>query len=71
MPSYKNEFRSPEYLEETIVSEQNGKVIGTIRIKPSSVQWKPSNARKFYSVSLTTFSEWIMDDDTNANKVKS
>jgi hypothetical protein len=71
MPAYNNKFRSSEYHEETIVSEQDGTVVGTIRIKPSSVLWKPSGAHKFYSVSLAKFGEWITHDDTKARKVKS
>jgi hypothetical protein len=49
MPKYNNAFRSPEHREETIV-DGKGSVIGTIRVKPSGVLWKSTNARKFHSV---------------------
>lgn len=70
MPNYKNRFRAPAYLEETI-EDENGTVLGTIRVKPSSVLWKPKNAHKYYSVSLASFAEWIMDPDTKARQTKS
>jgi hypothetical protein len=60
MPEYLNSFRTPVYVEQTILGP-NGNVIGTIRIKPSSVMWKPANAAKFYRISLDRFTAWIMD----------
>ncbi len=68
MPKYNNCFASPAYIEETICDE-DGKVIGKLRIKPSGVLWKPSNARQYYSVPLETFTAWITDKTTAANRV--
>ncbi len=34
MPDYKNKFKSPTYIEETILDGSTGKIIGTIKIKP-------------------------------------
>ena len=70
MPGYKNSFRAPAYFEETIIDEVGG-VVGTIRVKPSSILWKPKNQRKYYSVQLGKFAEWITDPDTKASKTKS
>lgn len=70
MPQYKNSFRSPEYFGETIVDE-DGEVVGKIRIKPVSVLWKPRNARQFYSVPLDRFTEWIESPEANARRTKS
>jgi hypothetical protein len=70
MPKYKNSFRSPQYFEETILNE-NGDVIGTIRIKPSSVLWKPGRSQKYHSVNLEKFVEWITDSNTRAKKTES
>lgn len=67
MPAYTNSFRSPKYIEETI-NDGNGNVVGTIRIKPSSVQWKPSGAHKYYSVSLSAFAKWITSEEAGARK---
>ncbi len=69
MPKYNNSFRSPSYIEETIENE-NG-MVGTIRIKPSSVLWKPKGAQKFFSVPLSRFTEWIQGQDAKASKTKS
>jgi hypothetical protein len=70
MPAYKNRFRWPEFIEETIVDEQ-GAVVGTLRLKPSSVQWKPSGAHKFYTVALSAFADWITSPDTKAKRTLS
>ena len=70
MPVYKNSFRAPAHYEETIIDE-HGTVVGTIRVKPSSILWKPSHAQKYYSMSLQKFTEWITDPDTKARKTKS
>ena len=67
MPAYKNSFRSPEYIEETI-NDGQGSVVGKIRIKPSGIQWKPSGAHKYYSVSLARFTEWITSEEAKATK---
>ena len=70
MPEYRNSFRAPAYYEEVIIDEDNS-VVGTIRIKPSSVLWKPKNAQKYFSVNLEKFIDWITDPDTRARKTKS
>lgn len=70
MPEYRNSFRAPAYYEEVIIDENNS-VVGTIRIKPSSVLWKPKNAQKYFSVNLEKFIDWISDPDTRARKTKS
>ena len=70
MPEYRNSFRAPAYYEEVIINEENS-VVGTIRIKPSSVLWKPKNAQKYFSVKLEKLTEWITDPDTKARKTKS
>ncbi len=70
MPKYKNSFRIPAYHEETIV-DASGDVVGMVRLKPSSILWKPRGARMFYSVGLTKFIDWITDDKIGARKTKS
>ena len=54
----KNQFASPNFIEETIETEEGTK-IGVIRIKPSTVLWKSSGEHKFYSISLARFIRWI------------
>jgi hypothetical protein len=70
MPYYKNQFQEPTYYEHTILDEK-GKTIGTVRIKPSSILWKPVNAREFYSIPLQKFAELMQAASTKASKTKS
>jgi hypothetical protein len=67
MPAYVNRFKSATYIEETILDDDDG-VVGTIRLKPSSILWKPSGARKFYAVPLKRFGDWIASDEAKATK---
>lgn len=41
MPDYNNRFREPKYYQMTIVNDDNGAMVGTLRVKPSGVLWKP------------------------------
>ena len=70
MPKYNYEFQSPAYLEEGILDD-TGKKIGTIRIKPVSVAWKPPNAREFLTVSIDDFVIWITSPKAKARRTKS
>lgn len=58
MPKYLNRFVEPDYIERKIASS-DGSLRGTLRIKPSSVLWKPAGAHKFHAVPLDTFERWI------------
>ncbi len=46
-------------------------MIGTIRVKPSTILWKPAGQQKFYAVTLDTFAKWITSAGANAERVKS
>jgi hypothetical protein len=70
MPTYKNRFASPDFFEETII-DGNGTKVGTIRVKPSSVLWKPSGQQKFFSVSLDTFANWVTSPASKAKRTAS
>ncbi len=65
----KNSFESQKLVDERILDE-NEKVIGVIRIKPSGVSWKPKGLGKFYTVSLATFTDWITKEETKAARTK-
>ena len=69
MPKYINTFRRREYHEELIVSS-DGRVVGTIRLKPSSLLWRPNGNRTFVSVPLERFASWIMDERTGASRTR-
>jgi hypothetical protein len=45
MPQYRYCFGTPAHIEEKILDD-NGAVVGTIRIKPSNVMWKATRKRQ-------------------------
>ena len=69
MPSYKNKFAGPDHYEHVILNDE-GKKLGTLRVKPSGVLWKPVDKQKFFSVTLEQFTAWIADAATRAKVVK-
>ncbi len=70
MPEYRFSIKVPQYEELTILKE-DGKLFGRIRIKPSSVLWKPVSAQRFHSVSIEKFVEWITSEESGSKKVRS
>lgn len=53
-------FRSVAFIEEVI--EDSSGVVGTIRIKPSTVMWKPKGAKgdkPYFSATIEEFEQWI------------
>jgi hypothetical protein len=58
MPKYTNQFISPGYVEHT-VGNPDGSVRGKLRLKPSSVLWKPAGSHTFWAVPLSEFEDWI------------
>jgi hypothetical protein len=69
MPVYSNEFTAPKYIQETIRDASTGETIGTIRIKPSSVLWKPKGQYEYYSVTLDAFAGWITSLGTGTRRI--
>jgi len=53
-----NSFR-PKKFEDFEIVDENNKVVGHIRVKPSGVLWAPSNAKVWYGVSLKDFAAFI------------
>jgi hypothetical protein len=70
MPKYTNRFSAPASADHTILDSKN-RVVGTIRIKPSSVLWKGRSQKEFHRASLDEFIKWILDSNTKAAKTKS
>jgi hypothetical protein len=58
----KRDLRRPELID-TEIEDENGKLIGTVRVKPTSILWAPNDAKKWRRVSLAKFIEWIEDED--------
>ena len=67
VPKYTNSFRTPVHTDEEIL-DADGNKLGEIRLKPSSVLWKPKGAHKYFSVDLDSFTSWITDPSTNATR---
>jgi hypothetical protein len=53
-----NSFRPRKFEDFEIVDDDN-KVVGHIRVKPSGVLWAQSNAKVWYGVSLKNFAEYM------------
>jgi hypothetical protein len=57
MKKVARDFRAPEAQDFVIL--EDGKVLGTVRIKPSSIMWKGPNARAWYGISPEKFGEFV------------
>lgn len=68
MPATKREFTGPNHIEATIRDIDSPQVVGTIRIKPSGVLWKPKGRQKFKWRSLDEFTEWMRDSSREVKK---
>jgi hypothetical protein len=64
---YRYRFSELTYFDYEI-EDLDGRKVGTLRVKPSRLLWKPANAQDFYSISLDSFAEWVTDPETKADK---
>lgn len=62
-----NSFRPRKYEDFEIVNDDN-KVVGHVRVKPSGVLWAPSNAKVWYGVSLSAFSAFMEENGKRQDK---
>lgn len=69
MPAYKNEFGRPAHYDHDI--RRANRKLGTLRVKPGGLLWKPKGQQKFYSVSLEQFEKWITSSAAGANRTGS
>jgi len=53
-----NSFR-PRKFEDFEIVDDDSKVVGHVRVKPSGVLWAPSNAKVWYGVSLKDFAAFM------------
>jgi len=71
MPNYINKLEQPQHLEAKVLGPQPKRpLIGTIRVKPSSILWKPAGQRQFHAVALDAFASWITSAEARAERVK-
>ena len=66
----KRYFGSPAYTQHVILNVEDESVVGTIRVKPTTIMWKPKGGKKFYAVTLDKFADWITDPQTKARRLK-
>jgi len=72
MSKYVNTLEQPQHMEAKVLGPAPKRLlIGTIRVKPSGILWKPAGQRQFYAVALETFGAWITSSQTRADRVKS
>jgi hypothetical protein len=53
-----NQFNPRKY-EDFEILDGDSKKVGEIRVKPSGVLWAPKGSKRWYGVSLNTFSEFM------------
>jgi hypothetical protein len=53
-----NSFRIPKFIDH-IIQDDDGLVVGTLRIKPSGVAWSPADGKKWRTVRLRKFIEFM------------
>jgi hypothetical protein len=49
-----NSFRTPKFVDH-IIEDDDRRVVGTIRVKPSGVAWAPADGKKWRRVTLEKF----------------
>jgi hypothetical protein len=54
----KNEFYRPQFYDHEIVDD-DGKKVGTIRVKPSGVLWAKAGSHDWKGVTLEEFAEYM------------
>jgi len=62
-----NNFRPRKFEDFEIVDDDN-KVVGHIRVKPSGVLWAQSNAKVWYGVSLKDFADYMEQNGKKQDK---
>lgn len=62
-----NSFR-PRKFEDHEIVDDDGMVVGHIRVKPSGILWAPYNSKVWYGVSLNQFADWIEDKGKRQKK---
>jgi hypothetical protein len=53
-----NSFRPRKFEDHEIVDTEQ-RVVGHIRVKPSSVLWSPKNGKDWYGISLDAFADFL------------
>ena len=51
-------FAGPTSYDFTIVDDDDGGVVGHLRVRPNAVLWKPRNHRRYYRVTIEELAEF-------------
>ena len=62
-----NSFKPRKYQDLEIVDDA-GRMIGTIRIKPSGILWAPADAKVWYGLPLAKFAAYVIDQGRTQKK---
>lgn len=57
-----NKFRDSVF-HEHVIEDEEGKIIGRLRVKPSGILWKPKYSHYFYRVWLEDFEKLAIEKD--------
>jgi hypothetical protein len=71
MPAAKYKFIEQNAYDHKIGNADDGTVIGTLRVKPSTILWRPKRARgvsPWFSVSLDDLTDWIVKQNNRVGK---
>ena len=63
----KNRFHPEKFYDHKIVDE-NGDVVGHVRVKPSTILWKAWRGRKWRGVTLQKFGELMKENGKEQKK---
>jgi hypothetical protein len=55
----RNSFRVPKFVDHVIEDPERGRIVGTLRIKPSGVAWASRDEKKWRRVSLAKFIDFM------------
>ena len=69
MPYYKSQFAPTSSIELEFMSRA-GHPKGRLKIKQSTLLWKPADGKKYRSISLDRFSSWIMSRASRSRAVR-
>jgi len=71
MPAAKYKFLEPEAYDHEIGIRDDSKAVGTLRVKPSTILWKPRGAKgkkPWFSADLDELTAWIQEKNYRVSK---
>jgi len=56
-----NDFKRPKFVDHVLVKAGTDERVGTIRVKPSGVSWKPKSGKRWLTIKIPRFEELAME----------